>query len=334
MEKKTIGKFIAALRQSKGMTQKELGDMLYVSNRTVSRWERDECTPDLYLIPTIADIFGISADELLRGEHSGVASPAVREEQTERRFESLMKGKSDRLRNMSFIPLGLVLAGIIGAIICAVVTAVYINDRGYHTEISWLGFVIALFFCTGGIIAEVCFAMNAFTARNEQFGRFIPRTAEYNGRMLSLASAVIFTGIAAIFFCLPLLVADSRVLTADPLAWPAYGLAIAELAVVAAYFAYIKTVRKKLTEKGLLIPSEGRAECEKKENRVLLIITIICTSVFAALSALNIFLPELVSHSGNNYASTSMRALWHIMMIADAAAGAAAYTVKRLSAKK
>ena len=41
MEKKSIGKFIAALRQSKGMTQKELGDMLYVSNRTVSRWERD-----------------------------------------------------------------------------------------------------------------------------------------------------------------------------------------------------------------------------------------------------------------------------------------------------
>lgn len=42
MEKKSIGKFIAALRQSKGMTQKELGDMLYVSNRTVSRWERDD----------------------------------------------------------------------------------------------------------------------------------------------------------------------------------------------------------------------------------------------------------------------------------------------------
>ncbi len=71
MEKKTIGKFISALRRAKGLTQRELGDMLYVSDKTVSRWENDECAPDLYLVPTIADIFGISADELLRGERTG-----------------------------------------------------------------------------------------------------------------------------------------------------------------------------------------------------------------------------------------------------------------------
>ena len=45
MEKMTIGKFIAALRRAHGMTQKELGEKLYVSDKTVSRWERDECTP-------------------------------------------------------------------------------------------------------------------------------------------------------------------------------------------------------------------------------------------------------------------------------------------------
>jgi DNA-binding transcriptional regulator YiaG len=41
MEKKTIGKFISVLRRANGMTQKELGDKLYVSDKTVSRWERD-----------------------------------------------------------------------------------------------------------------------------------------------------------------------------------------------------------------------------------------------------------------------------------------------------
>lgn len=66
--KNSIGRFIAALRQAKGLTQRELGDLLFVSNKTVSRWERDECTPDLYLIPAIAEIFGITTDELLRGE--------------------------------------------------------------------------------------------------------------------------------------------------------------------------------------------------------------------------------------------------------------------------
>ena len=50
MEKKTIGKFISALRKANGMTQKELGEKLYVSDKTVSRWECDECAPDLSLL--------------------------------------------------------------------------------------------------------------------------------------------------------------------------------------------------------------------------------------------------------------------------------------------
>ena len=58
MEKKTIGQFIAALRKASGMTQKQLSERLNVSDKAVSRWERDECAPDLSLIPVIAEIFG------------------------------------------------------------------------------------------------------------------------------------------------------------------------------------------------------------------------------------------------------------------------------------
>ena len=43
MEKKTIGSFIAALRRANGLTQKELAEKLNVSDKAVSRWERDEC---------------------------------------------------------------------------------------------------------------------------------------------------------------------------------------------------------------------------------------------------------------------------------------------------
>ena len=77
MERKTIGKFISALRRAKGLTQRELGDMLYVSDKTISRWENDECTPDLNLIPAIADIFGVTCDELLRGEKTSAAQSAA-----------------------------------------------------------------------------------------------------------------------------------------------------------------------------------------------------------------------------------------------------------------
>jgi len=68
MEKKSIGRFIAALRKANGMTQKELAEKLNVSDKSVSRWERDEGAPDLSLIPVIAEIFGVTSDEILRGE--------------------------------------------------------------------------------------------------------------------------------------------------------------------------------------------------------------------------------------------------------------------------
>ncbi len=75
MEKKTIGQFIAALRKANGMTQKELAEKLNVSDKAVSRWERDENAPDLSLIPVIAEIFGVTSDEILRGERAAAKSP-------------------------------------------------------------------------------------------------------------------------------------------------------------------------------------------------------------------------------------------------------------------
>ena len=68
MERKTIGGLIAALRKASGMTQKDLAEKLNVSDKSVSRWERDDGAPDLSLIPVIAEIFGVTCDELLRGE--------------------------------------------------------------------------------------------------------------------------------------------------------------------------------------------------------------------------------------------------------------------------
>lgn len=51
MERKSIGTLIAALRRANGLTQKQLADQLGVSDKAVSRWERDESLPDLTLLP-------------------------------------------------------------------------------------------------------------------------------------------------------------------------------------------------------------------------------------------------------------------------------------------
>lgn len=75
MERKTMGTFIAALRKSKGYTQKQLAEMLAVSDKTVSHWERDESAPDISLIPVIAEIFSVTCDELIKGEKKADSEP-------------------------------------------------------------------------------------------------------------------------------------------------------------------------------------------------------------------------------------------------------------------
>lgn len=71
MERATLGQFIAALRKDAGMTQKQLAEILNVSDKTISHWERDESSPDLSMIPIIAQVFGVTCDELLGGERRG-----------------------------------------------------------------------------------------------------------------------------------------------------------------------------------------------------------------------------------------------------------------------
>ena len=68
MDSKKTGVLISTLRKEKGMTQKELADLLHVSDRTVSKWERGAGFPDVSLMMKLADTLGISVNELLQGE--------------------------------------------------------------------------------------------------------------------------------------------------------------------------------------------------------------------------------------------------------------------------
>lgn len=61
----TVGKNIKRLRQNKGITQEQLGDALEISGQAVSKWENETSLPDITILPTLADYFGISIDELL-----------------------------------------------------------------------------------------------------------------------------------------------------------------------------------------------------------------------------------------------------------------------------
>ena len=60
-----IGENIKRLRKDIDITQEEFAEIIGVSCQSVSRWENDQCYPDIELIPTIADFFNISADKLM-----------------------------------------------------------------------------------------------------------------------------------------------------------------------------------------------------------------------------------------------------------------------------
>lgn len=60
-----IGNTIKYLRRERGITQEELAEILGVSCQSVSRWENNTCYPDIELLPTIANFFGITVDNLL-----------------------------------------------------------------------------------------------------------------------------------------------------------------------------------------------------------------------------------------------------------------------------
>lgn len=64
----TLGKRIATLRKEKHLKQEELAEMLNVSPQAVSKWENEQTCPDISLLPQLAQILGVSVDELLSGK--------------------------------------------------------------------------------------------------------------------------------------------------------------------------------------------------------------------------------------------------------------------------
>ena len=122
MSDRTIGRFISDLRKAKGITQKELAQKLNVSDKAVSRWERDDSNPDLQLISAIADIFGVTCDELLRGEKSAESVNNIDTSKTANEKETLRKIIS-RFKNLSYISCGIFALGFVSCSVIEILSA-------------------------------------------------------------------------------------------------------------------------------------------------------------------------------------------------------------------
>ena len=207
MTKKTIGSFLAALRRAQGMTQQELADKLNISNKSVSRWERDECAPDLILIPVIADIFGVTSDELLRGErnkpgHSG--EPGHEDQQAQydqlntkksiKQLRHILDSQLTRFHLMTLLPLGLILAGLV---------SLFVMGYGFFQVIP--GFGLSVVFYAAGLISQTAFTMKALWVTQSPEFDGLPVQA-FRFQVLRTTMGVVYLGMFALALSLPFVV--------------------------------------------------------------------------------------------------------------------------------
>ncbi len=221
MEKKTIGGFIAALRKANGMTQKDLAERLNVSDKTVSRWERDDGAPDLAVIPVIAEIFDVTCDELLRGERK---SPAERIEipednetspKGEKQRQRLLKSTLSQYKNYTYIAIGISVVGMIVALVC---------NLAFLKAI--LGFFLGAIFFAASIVCQAVFVNKAFFSV-EDAGLDERTFSAFKRKVISFAEKSIGLTVAFIGFTIPMILVDAYMgLSSDSLLiWGSIGAA-------------------------------------------------------------------------------------------------------------
>lgn len=153
MENNRMGEFLAALRKSKGYTQQEVADTLGVSNKTVSSWETGASCPDISMLPVLAELYGVTCDELIRGKRLSSEeelSPAGRK----KAMEHLLQRQKTNLFTVCWIAGGL--AGI-----ALLLTSLI----GFAALESPIGFYVGLIFQAASIItAVICIRRLRFQA--------------------------------------------------------------------------------------------------------------------------------------------------------------------------
>ena len=126
MTRQTIGAFLATQRKAHGYTQEEVADKLGISNRTLSKWETDRSSPDILYLPALADLYGVTVDEILRGERTkreeiplSPEEQAKKEEQAQRAKRALQRRRLASFSAKTYIAYGVAAGGLLLVLIAA-----------------------------------------------------------------------------------------------------------------------------------------------------------------------------------------------------------------------
>ena len=297
MEKKTIGKFIAVLRKANGMTQKDLAGRLFVSDKTISRWERDECDPDLSLIPAIAELFGITTDELLRGERNSLEATITEEPKpsakSDKQFKTMLRARVRKYKNLSLISFGLIFAGLITAIIC---------HNVFHKAI--LAICLTTLFILSGAISQYIFGANAFIPKDEDDDAYEQQINQANTTITKIATTIYFFAITVFAFCFPLAFSPKRTSvdingnyvhhyyhSGDN--WLNWGLFCVIIGLTVCGLAYLLFIKPRLINKSMITVPRNKENLIKYRRKLLGIITAISCGILLILIASAFILTQI-----------------------------------------
>lgn len=104
MDNTKTGTLIKELRKEKNMTQKDLAELLHITDRAVSKWERGICAPDISILEPLAEILNTTVTELISGERVKVQPYLAEMEKTTKdviiysKNEAAKKARSFRLK--------------------------------------------------------------------------------------------------------------------------------------------------------------------------------------------------------------------------------------------
>ena len=134
--KKTLGTMISSLRKDKGMTQLELAEIMGVTDKAVSKWERDLSCPDINSIPKLAEILEISVEDLMQGKTE------TKEQDTKEKKENISINKVDEIIDTALKGMGIAMG--IAVTVLSVLGELEINAAFTMLGIGLAGISISL----------------------------------------------------------------------------------------------------------------------------------------------------------------------------------------------
>jgi len=129
-----IGDFIAELRKEKKMTQKDLGEILNVDAKKISKWEKNIIFPDAMLLNDIAEALGVSTKELLQGKRDSTSTSDMNVEESkieiDKDIADNINGYVKHEKRKIIIAVSLIVSLIL--IITIIITTTILSSRSYY----------------------------------------------------------------------------------------------------------------------------------------------------------------------------------------------------------